>query len=220
MIDKTVFSINLWDVYLKEGRQCTEEGDLDGAIERFTAALEKAEGYGDDDPRVATTKRCLAEVYARRGEYDKAKDLYTDSLELLEAELGQDSQALLKTLSSYAECLAHTGEAEKLAAIKSRISDIQSKCSDQLVTSDIFEEEIPPDAGEKPMTAEQRMRIMELIQRPEIPEHVRDKVLARLGDQPSYQWAHDIQGKLRQLIVRSYQPISLRGDEELDIDVD
>ena len=108
VIDKTVFSINLWDVYQKEGRQCAEKGDLDGALERFQAALEKAESYGSNDPRVASSKRCVAEVFSKQGKLAEAAKLYDDALELLEQELGEDSSTLLKTLRSYAKLLTQT----------------------------------------------------------------------------------------------------------------
>ena len=43
MIDKTVFSVNIWDVFQKEGKAALEKGDLDTAATDFKRALEKAE---------------------------------------------------------------------------------------------------------------------------------------------------------------------------------
>ncbi len=214
MIDKTVFSINLWDVYQKEGRQCAESGDLDGALERFQAALEKAQSYGKNDPRVATSKRCLAEVLVRQGKTDEAGDLFEQSLALLENELGEDSASLLKTLHSYGDLLGQLGDKDKLDEINARISEIESKSSDTMITSDIFEEAVPENAADIPLTPEQRMRILELLQRTEVSDRSRDQIMAKLEQNPSYQWAHETQGKLRQEIVRSYQPISLRNPED------
>jgi tetratricopeptide (TPR) repeat protein len=216
MIDKTVFSINLWDVYQKEGRQCAEKGDLDGALERFQAALEKAESYGSNDPRVASSKRCVAEVFSKQGKLAEAAKLYDDALELLEQELGEDSSTLLKTLRSYAKLLTQTDDTDMLAKVSNRIAEIESKSSESVVTSDIFEECLPDDADVIPMTPEQKMRIMELLQRGEVSEKSRTIIMGKLDESPTCKWAHECQGKMRREIVRSYQPESLRNKDDED----
>lgn len=212
MSEKTVFSINLWDVYQKEGRECVERGDLDGARERFLSALEKAQGYGLNDPRVATSKRSLAEVYVLQGNTAAAEQLYQEAIAVLESALGNSSAALLKTLKSFSRFLEKAGRREALLKLTSRITEIESNANEPLLTSDVFEEPLPDNADTLPMTPDQRRRIAELIQREEIAAVVRDKITAKLRQSPSYLWAHKIQGKLRQEIVRSYQPEVLREE--------
>ena len=43
MVDQTIFSLNIWDVFQKEGKAALEKGDLEGAATDFERAIKKAE---------------------------------------------------------------------------------------------------------------------------------------------------------------------------------
>ncbi len=206
MISNTIFSISLWDIYQKEGREALENGDLEGAADRFQSALEKAGKYGAKDPRIATSKRCLGTVRQRQGKLDEAENLYKEAIELLEEQLGPESVALVKVLICQKTLLSEQNRNDELQDVIARLDKIRDKAQESLGTSDIFEEEMPENADEVPMSSEQAMRIQELLNREEVSDKTRMEVETMLRDNPSYQWAHETQGRLRQEIVKSYQP--------------
>ncbi|RMD78834.1 MAG: tetratricopeptide repeat protein [Lentisphaerae bacterium] len=206
MTNRTVFSVTLWDIYQKEGREELERGNLEKARERFLAALEKAQAYGPNEPRIATTKRYLGLVAQRLKQYDEARRYYEEALELLEQQVGQKSPSLLKLLIAYKTLLRECGETNRLEAIDEKIEAIRREAEETLGTTDLFEEEVPANADEIPMSNEQALRIQELLNRPEVPEEVRQEVEMEIRDNPSYLWAHQTQARLRQIIVESYRP--------------
>lgn len=214
MTNKTIFSISLWDVYQREGREALERGELDSAVERFEAALAKAQSYGDTDPRIATSKRCIAVVRQKQGRLEEAETFYKEAIDLLESELGADSMALVKVFIGYKTLLSEMGRKDELNELLDRIKAIRQKSQESLGTSDIFEEDVPENADEIPMTSEQAMRVQDLVNREEISEKTRTEVETLMRDNPSFKWAHEIQAQLRQEIVRSYQPGFHKEDDE------
>ncbi len=204
--EQTIFSVSLWDVCQKEGRECLDNGDFEGALERFGIALEQAAQYGANDPRVATTKRSMGEVCQKQEKYPEAEEYYKEALDLLEAILGEDSGVLLKTLKNYVSLLLETGRSDEAAELKARVARIESKTAELMGASDVFEELVPENADELPMTQQQHQRILELLRREEVSQGSRDEIGVMLNEPQSYLWAHEIQGRLRREVVESYQP--------------
>ena len=206
--EKTIFSVSLWDVYQKEGRECLGNGDLEGARERFEMALEQALHYGANDPRVAITKRSIGEVCQKQGKFSEAEEFYQEALDLLETQLGEDSGVLLKTLKNYVSLLVETERRDEAADLKARVAKIESKTAEIMAASNIFEELVPGNADELPMTPQQRQRIVELLHREEVSQKLHDEIEDMLQQTQNYLWAHETQGRLRREIVESYQPFS------------
>ncbi len=48
-----------WENYLEAGQKAYEQGDYPEARRVFSAALEEADKFGPDDPRVAISLACL-----------------------------------------------------------------------------------------------------------------------------------------------------------------
>ena len=203
MIDKTVFSVNIWDVFQKEGKAALEKGDLDTAATDFKRALEKAERFGPTDPRIATSKRYLADVYHKQGKDDEAEAMFKEALELLENELGYDSNALVKTLIAYKNLLQDQGRDGDVEDINSRLQAIRPVEQDLSDTTDVFEVEIPAHPETEPMTPEQQARIQELLKK-NIPEDLKSKADSVLSGEPTFKVAFELEDELRKAIVESY----------------
>ena len=60
------------------------------AEKQWSAALKEAEGFGPQDPRLATTLNNLGEVYRAQGRYAEAEPLYKRALAIREKALGPE----------------------------------------------------------------------------------------------------------------------------------
>ena len=205
MIDQTVFSLNIWDVYQKEGKEAFDKGDLDEAELDFQSALEKAERFGANDLRIATSKRHLAEVKHKKGDTDAAKQLFQEALELLGNELGQESLSLVKTLMAYKSLLDELGD-EQAQVIGKRLRDIRSHAVSVGNTTDLFTVEIPANPETQPMTPQQDARIRELLTQEGVPDELVAEIRAQIDKPQTFAWAHDIQGRIRKAIVQHHSP--------------
>lgn len=203
MIDQTVFSINIWDVFQKEGKAALENGDLEAAATDFTRALEKAQGFGANDPRIATSKRYLAAVRHKQGNDEDAEILLKEALELLENELGYDSNALVKTLVAYKTILKDQGRSDEVEAVNNRLLSIRPVEQDLGHTTDVFEIQVPKDPETSPMTPEQLARIRELLKN-NIPDIIKKDAEETLNHDPSFKAAFELEDTLRKIIVKSY----------------
>ncbi len=56
----------LWKAYIAAGTKAVEQDRYDGAEMLFMAALKEAEGFGEQDPRLAITLRLLMNVYGQQ----------------------------------------------------------------------------------------------------------------------------------------------------------
>eukprot|EP00271_Cylindrocystis_brebissonii_P011036 TRINITY_DN2771_c0_g2_i2.p1 TRINITY_DN2771_c0_g2~~TRINITY_DN2771_c0_g2_i2.p1 ORF type:complete len:615 (-),score=121.27 TRINITY_DN2771_c0_g2_i2:34-1878(-) len=84
-----------WRVYTDRGRDNYTEGNLEGAERYFLRAVEEAkEGFGPDDPHVASACNNLAEVYRVQKKYAQAEPLYLEAVERLKASMGPQSQSV------------------------------------------------------------------------------------------------------------------------------
>ncbi|GAU22418.1 hypothetical protein TSUD_123050 [Trifolium subterraneum] len=66
-------------------------GKLDDAERLFMAAIQEAkEGFGEQDPHVASACNNLAELYRVKKAFDKAEPLYLEAIKILEESFGPD----------------------------------------------------------------------------------------------------------------------------------
>ncbi len=206
MIDQTVFSLNIWDVYQKEGKEAFAKGNLEEAERDFMQALEKAERFGSNDPRIATSKRHLAEVKHKQGKTDEAKNLFNEALDLLEKELGQDSLALVKTLMAYKSLLDELGETTEASEIEGKLKAIRTNAISVGNATDLFTVEVPAHPETHPMTSDQENRIRELLTQAGVPEALVAEIRAEIDTKQTFLWAHETQAKLRKAIVKNTPP--------------
>lgn len=71
-----------WKNLVEEGNAAYERGKIPEAELRFLAALEEAEKFGEDDPRLALSLNNLAAMYHEQGKYTMAEPLYLRALDI------------------------------------------------------------------------------------------------------------------------------------------
>lgn len=71
-----------WKAMVEEGNDSYAQGKIPEAEVKFLAALEEAEKFGEDDPRLALTLNNLAAMYHEQGKYTMAEPLYKRALDL------------------------------------------------------------------------------------------------------------------------------------------
>ncbi|XP_050880080.1 uncharacterized protein LOC127083788 isoform X3 [Lathyrus oleraceus] len=80
-----------WRVFTDKGREFFLEGKFDDAERLFLAAIQEAkEGFGEQDPHVASACNNLAEMYRVKKAFDKAEPLYLEAIKILEESFGPD----------------------------------------------------------------------------------------------------------------------------------
>ncbi len=72
----------LWETYRAAGDKAYQQGDYPEAEKQWAAAVKEAEGFGPQDPRLATTLNNLALLYDAQGKYAEAEPLHKRALEL------------------------------------------------------------------------------------------------------------------------------------------
>ena len=106
-----------WETQLAAGEKAYQQGNYPEAEKRLVAALKEAEGFGPQDPRLATTLNYLGLVYDAQGKYAEAEPLYERSLAILANALGPEHPAVAQSLNNLALLYHHQGkyaEAEPL----------------------------------------------------------------------------------------------------------
>ena len=106
-----------WQSHMVAGVQAYHQGNYPEAEKHLVAAVKEAEGFGPQDPRLATSLNNLALLYYRQGEYIEAEPLYLRALAIDEKALGSDHPALAIDLNNLAELYraqSKFGEAEPL----------------------------------------------------------------------------------------------------------
>jgi tetratricopeptide (TPR) repeat protein len=71
-----------WKSLVEEGNASYENGKIPEAEVKFIAALEEAEKFGEEDPRLALSLNNLAAMYHEQGKYTMAEPLYKRSLDI------------------------------------------------------------------------------------------------------------------------------------------
>ncbi|GAB4827303.1 hypothetical protein Ancab_034190 [Ancistrocladus abbreviatus] len=80
-----------WRIFTDNGREFFMQGKLDEAEKLFLLAVEEAkEGFGEQDPHVASACNNLAELYRVRRAYDTAEPLYLKAIKILEDSYGPE----------------------------------------------------------------------------------------------------------------------------------
>jgi tetratricopeptide (TPR) repeat protein len=102
---------------MQRAEKAFRQGDYDDAENSVEAALEKAEQFGPEDPRLAASLNNLAFIYHVQGRYADAEPLYRRALVIVEKVLGPHHPNVATAMENYAALLRKTNrsaEAEKL----------------------------------------------------------------------------------------------------------
>ncbi len=90
----------LWQTYIAAGAKAYQQGDYAQAEKQWSAALKEAEGFGPQDPRLATSLDRLATLYQAKGSYTEAEPLFQRALAIVEKALGPDHPSVATSLNN------------------------------------------------------------------------------------------------------------------------
>ncbi|MEE8622388.1 MAG: tetratricopeptide repeat protein, partial [Alphaproteobacteria bacterium] len=62
----------LWQTYIAAGAKAYQQGTYPEAEKQWVAAVKEAEGFGPQDPRLASSLNNLAALYGAQGRYAEA----------------------------------------------------------------------------------------------------------------------------------------------------
>ncbi len=80
----TLAQVEPWQGHMDAGVQTYLENNYTEAEKQLVAALKEAEGFGPQDPRLATTLNNLAALYHAQGKYADAEPLHKRALAIIE----------------------------------------------------------------------------------------------------------------------------------------
>ena len=79
-----------WDKYTAAGNSAYQQGDYTEAEKQYAAAIIEVEGFGPEEPRLATSFNNLANLYRAQGRYGEAEPLFERALAIVENVFGSD----------------------------------------------------------------------------------------------------------------------------------
>ncbi len=114
------------------GTKAYQQGNDPEAEKQWSAALNEAERFGPQDPRLATSLNNLAGLYrAQEGKYGEAEPLYQQALANRETALGPEHPDVAQGLENYAALLRETGRATEVAKLEARAKAIRARHAEQ-----------------------------------------------------------------------------------------
>ncbi len=111
----------VWERYNDTGAEAYEQSFYDEAEQQWLAALQEAESFGPQDPRLATTLKNLADLYYSQGEYNEAGPLYRRLLAIQETALGAEHPDLAASLNDLGFLLRRPGQLRRGGAVLSAL---------------------------------------------------------------------------------------------------
>jgi tetratricopeptide (TPR) repeat protein len=98
-----------WQRHVEGAKNAYQQKDYERSGELLRSALQEAEKFGGDDPRVAVTLHNLANLAALQGKSGEAEALYRRALALLEKARGGDHAQVAMARLGLADFLAGQG---------------------------------------------------------------------------------------------------------------
>ena len=123
----TGFSQEAWESDLVHGQQELQHGHYDDAEEAFSAALERAQKLGEDDPLVAMSLSYLGLLYLQQGKYAQAESLYQRALDIAEKVLGPEHPDTAGSLNNLGGVYLQQGKYAQAESLYQRALDIAEK---------------------------------------------------------------------------------------------
>ena len=116
-----------WESNNAAGVKALQQGRYADAEKLLLAAVEEAEGFGPQDPRLATSLNNMAELYRAQGKYAEAEPLYKRSLAIREKTLGPEHPDVAQGLENYAALLRKTNREAEAVGMEARAKVIRAK---------------------------------------------------------------------------------------------
>ena len=98
-----------WERLNADGQTAYQAGRYAEAGESLLAALQEAERFGEQDPRLGTSLNELALLYHAQGDYAQAQPLYQRALTIVENALGREHPDVVTSLNNLAELYREQG---------------------------------------------------------------------------------------------------------------
>lgn len=108
-----------WEISMQAATKAYREDDLAEAERQLSAALEQAQAFGPQDPRLASTLNNLGVLYYAQGKYREAEPIHKRALAIREKVLGRENADVAQSLNNLASvygALGRLAEAEALYA--------------------------------------------------------------------------------------------------------
>ncbi len=116
-----------WDSLMAGAVKAYQQADYAEAEKLFLAALNEAEKFGEQDPRLATSLNNLAVLYYAQGKYAQAEPLYQRSLAIREKALGPEHPNVATVLENYAALLHKLNRHAEADKMEARAQAIRAK---------------------------------------------------------------------------------------------
>ncbi len=98
---------DLWETYMDAGAKAYQQGNYPEAEKQWAAAVKEAEGFGPQDPRLATNLNNLGELYRAQGRYAEAEPLhYPRQAPHLPADWWPGSERISASLRNRLSCVS------------------------------------------------------------------------------------------------------------------
>ena len=119
--------IEQWQSHMDAGVQAYQQGNYPEAEKQLVAALKEVEGFGPQDPRLATSLNNLAVLYQAQDRYAEAELFYSWSLAIWEKALGPEHPQVATSLENYALLLRNISRRAEAAKMNARAKAIRAK---------------------------------------------------------------------------------------------
>ena len=116
-----------WESYIQAGEAAYQQGNYAEAEKQFLAALQEAENFGPEDPRLATSLNNLANLYEAQGKYTEAEPLYQRALTIYEKALGPEHPNVATSLNNLAVLYEAQGKYTEAEPLYQRSLAIREK---------------------------------------------------------------------------------------------
>ena len=116
-----------WETHMAAGDKAYEQGNYPEAEKQLVAALKKAEGFGPQDTRLATTLNHLAAAYHAQEFYADAKPHYKRALAIWVKALGPEHLRVGKSLNNLARLYQDQGQFAEAEPLFKRALAIREK---------------------------------------------------------------------------------------------
>ncbi len=116
-----------WQSHMDAGVEAYVDGDHAEAGKQFGAAVNEAEAFGADDPRLAESLNGLAVVYREQGRYTEAEPLLKRALAIREKALGPAHSDVIQSLSNLAGLYQTQGRHADAEPLLKRVRDLEPR---------------------------------------------------------------------------------------------
>ncbi len=116
-----------WNTLNAAGFEAYHRGDYAEAEKEWSAALKKAEGFGPQNPRLATSLNNLAVLYLTQGRYAETVPLFKRALAIDEKTFGPEHPEVATDLNNLAELYRAQGKYAEAEPLHERALAIYEK---------------------------------------------------------------------------------------------